>query len=98
MAVGTRLSEPELFYFGVPRRPGDVRDQPLEHAAPLREVTSVSITVPGPPTAALRATEATGVVSFPAGAEPLMALGFGAPDQEVGCVDFRPELPLVLRW
>ncbi len=98
VAVGTLLSEPELFYFGLPRGPGDAREQPTEHAAPLHEVTSLSISVAGPPTAAVRATEATGLVSFPAAAEPLMVLGFAGGEQEAGSADFRPELPLVLRW
>jgi len=61
-------------------------------------VTSLRIGVPGPPTAALKAVEDTGLVVFPAAPEPLMVLGFVGADVEVGSVDFRPELPLVLRW
>jgi Glyoxalase-like domain len=98
VAVGTLLSEPELFYFGSPRGPGELREQPVDHAVPLREVTSVRIAVQGPPTLALQAVEATGLVAFPAAAEPFMLLGFLGADAEVGSVDFRPELPLALRW
>jgi hypothetical protein len=98
VAVGTLLSEPELFYFGLPRRAGDKREEAVEQKAPWREVTSVRICVPGPPTAALQAVEAAGLVSFPTASEALMVLGFAKTAEETGSVDLRPELPLVLRW
>jgi hypothetical protein len=98
VAVGTRLSEPELFYLGLPRHPGDMGDQPVEHIAPLREITSVRISVPAPPTEALRALEATELVSFVVAPSPLLELGFGAKPGSVATADVRPELPLVLRW
>jgi hypothetical protein len=75
VAVGTRLSEPELFYLGLPRRAGDMRDQPVKHTAPLREITSVRISIPAPPTEALRALAATGLVSFVSAPKPLLAPG-----------------------
>jgi len=97
VALGTRLSEPELFYLPLPRRPGGF-EEPNEHAAPLHEVTSVRIAVPGPPTAALRAVEALGLVSFVSAAEPVVELGFGPAAGSVGSADLRSGLPFVLRW
>jgi hypothetical protein len=99
VALGTHLSEPELFYFGVPRRQEDMQEQPRGHRAPLDdEVTSASISIPSPPTAALRAVEAAGLVCFPPAAEPLLTLRFGTSTSESGSLDMRPGLPLLLRW
>lgn len=98
VAVGTRLSEPELFYLGLPRRRADAPEQPTEHPAPMREMTSVRISIPGPPTESLRVIEATGLVSFVRSSEPLLEVGFGPAPGNMGEADVRPELPLMLRW
>lgn len=98
VAVGTRLSEPGFFYLGLPRRRADSPEQPIEHSAPLRELTSVRISIPGSPTESLRAVAAAGLVSFVVCPGPLLEVGFGPKPGSTGAADVRPELPLVLRW
>jgi len=99
VAVGTPLTEPELFYWRLPRRPDALRDEPIEHSPPLRELTGLSIGSPGggPRTPALRAAEATGLLSLQPSAEHVMHLEF---DEGVhrSLADLRPDLSLVLRW
>jgi Glyoxalase-like domain len=98
VALGTLLSEPELFYFRWPRGPVDHAGEPTAHNATVREVVAVTVGGPGPEprTAALRAVEAAGLVSFKAASEHVLHVDFGAP--RPNCADFRPELPLVLRF
>jgi hypothetical protein len=98
VAHGTRLSEPELFYLGVPRRPVDMPLQPLQDSGGLASVTSVAVTIPGPATPALRAVEALGLVSFVHAPLPLLTLDFQAEPKQRGSQDVRPALPLFLRW
>jgi Glyoxalase-like domain len=98
VAKGTRLSEPELFYFPVSRRPRDMAPQPREHALGLGELTAASLTLPGALSRALKAVEALGLLSFPKGEGPLLTLGFGSRPGAAGAKDLRPSLPLVLRW
>jgi Glyoxalase-like domain len=98
VATGTRLWEPGLFYFGLPRRPSDLSPQPLAHAGGLGEVTRVRMSVPKAPTRPLRRVEALGLLSFPRGESPFLALDFGGAPGEGGSTDFRPTLPLGLRW
>lgn len=99
VAVGTSLAEPELFYFRLPRRAADLASEPREHAAPLGEVTAMAIGIPGegPRTAALRAADATGLVSFPAASEHVLHVDFG-PGPRHDLADLRPDLPIVLRF
>jgi hypothetical protein len=97
VAVGTLLSEPALFYFGAPRRPEVLANEPTAHDLPLGAVASISIGGPGPWSAALREVEAAGLLSFPATEQHVLQVdfGFGGRDRTV---DLRPELPLVLRF
>ncbi|HEY6551798.1 MAG TPA: hypothetical protein VI669_00500 [Vicinamibacteria bacterium] len=99
MAVGTLLSEPGLFYFRPPRRIGDLADEPTKHQAPVEDVSTIAIDIPGsaPRTEALRETEKAGLVSFPAAPDHVLHLDFGRA-QAGQSVDFRPELPLVFRY
>jgi hypothetical protein len=99
VAVGTPLSEPALFYFRPPRRPGGLAGEPTAHAKALHEVAAVAIGIPdaGPRTQALRAVEAAGLVSFPVAAEHVLQVDFG-PGPRRDLVDLRPDLPLVLHF
>ncbi len=99
VAIGTLLTEPEMFYWGHPRRPEDMRGEPMDHAIPLRDMTRVSVGHPGatPPSAAARAAAATGLIAFPSATEHVMVLEFDGP-AERNTADLRPELPLVIKW
>jgi Glyoxalase-like domain len=99
VAVGTLLSEPELFYFRPPRRPEDRASQPTAHAGPLDEVAAITIGVPGPSprTPALRAVQQLGLASFPEAEDHGLILDFGLGPREK-TTDLRPRLPLVLRF
>jgi Glyoxalase-like domain len=99
VAEGTLLSEPGLFYFRPPRRLGNLASEPTVHATPLGEIATVSISGPGPSprTAALRAVETMGLVSFPTGPEHVLHVDFGLGPRGSN-VDLRPELPVVLRF
>jgi Glyoxalase-like domain len=99
VAEGTRLAEPELFYFRLPGLAGDLEGQPREHAVPLGEVMAVAVGIPGEAarTGALRAVEAAGLVSFPATSEPVLQIDFG-PGPRPDVADLRPGLPIVLRF
>jgi hypothetical protein len=99
VAEETPLSEPAFFYIRFARPPEQLQAAPPSHRLPLERLTGVSIGLPGPGprSAAARAVEAEGLVSFPAASEYMMTLVFddaGAGDE----ADLRPELPLVLRW
>jgi hypothetical protein len=101
--AATSLVTREPLIFVVPgRRPAAAlrsTGQPLAHAAGLCDVSAVRIGVAGAEshTATLRGVEATGVATFPRGAEPRLELGFDG-EQRGGMADFRPHLPLVFRW
>ncbi len=99
VAVGTRLCEPELFYFRQPRRPEDLAHEPRTPTQARLEVAAVTIGIPepGPWTEGLRAVEAAGFVSFEAAAEHLLEIDFG-PEPRRNSADLRPNLPLVLRY
>jgi Glyoxalase-like domain len=97
VAMGTLLSEAELFYFRRPRGPVDYVGEPTAHDAPVREVVAVTVGGPGPRTAALRAVEAAGLASFPISSEHVLHVDFGEAPRR-NCVDFRPDLSLVLRF
>jgi hypothetical protein len=99
VAAGTLLSEPELFYFRWPRRSSDLAGEAIVHDPPFGEIAAVGITGPelSPRSASLRAVEAAGLVSFPTGAKHVLHVDFGRGPRERS-VDFRPELPVVLRF
>jgi hypothetical protein len=99
VAEGTLLSEPELFYFRSPRRLGVLASEPTTHGVPLDGVAAVTIGIPGqePRTSALRAVEAAGLLSFPISPDHVLYVDFGqGPRRHVS--DFRPGLPVVLRF
>ena len=77
------------------------RHRPLEHAAGVRAVTRLRITVPNldPTIAAEWSTvnQRCPAVEVIEGGEHLMEIGFDG-EQHVQSHDCRPELPLVLRW
>jgi hypothetical protein len=94
------VTEPLLFYIASNRRPDTkplAERQPLDHAAGLREITRVTLVLPGVdrPSPELRAVLDTGIVELRAGAAPLMELGFDGEAREQA-LDLRPGLPLVL--
>ncbi len=99
---GTPLSEPMWFYLSFATRPDNApsaRRQPLTHPIGFFELTSVRITRPsteqksGP---AMCAIETTRIELFD-GNEHLLELGFDG--ETLGNThDFRPGLPLILRW
>jgi hypothetical protein len=96
-------AEPLLFYLAFARRPDPAdpaRRQPREHPAGLRAVTRLQIAVaPGGALSPelLSASASCDGLSFVAGDEDRMEVGF---DGEKGgrSADFRPALPLILRW
>ena len=99
VAAGTPLDEPEIFYIPFARRPDAIGQQPISHAIPLAEITAVGIGVPGlgARSAAARAVEEAGVVSFASADDHLMTLTFDLAARGAAA-DLRPHLPLVLRW
>jgi hypothetical protein len=104
MAISSEAAAlPLLFYLPFGRRPdpNDVsRRQPRDHAVAMRDVTRLRI---GIATASIispelqAAREHCNSLEFAAAPTNLMEVGF---DGETAgrSVDFRPELPLVLRW
>lgn len=98
-AVGTPLSDPELFYLRFARGPEFARREPTNHALPLGQITEVMLGTPaaGPRSGPARSVEATGVVSFHSADDYVMTLVFDE-HKRGSVVDLRPELPLVLQW
>jgi hypothetical protein len=104
MANNSEVSaEPLLFYLGFGRRadPADpTRRQPRDHAAGFRAVTRLRVSGPwrGTTSPELRAAEeCCPGLSFAAGSEDLMEVGFDGETQGRSA-DLRPALPLILRW
>ncbi len=100
-ASSENAAGPLLFYLAFGRRPDPddpARRQPRDHAAGLRTVTRLRVTLPRVLAPELRAAEvACPTLSFAAGSEDLMEAGFDGEVQGRSA-DFRPQLPLVLRW
>lgn len=96
------LTEPMLFYISFAQRqdtyPAD-KSQPLKHAAGLYEVTRVELVSPyaNSPSPQLQAMVNANLIGLHLGSEYLVKLGFDSEAQGRQ-VDFRPELPLILRW
>jgi hypothetical protein len=102
VAATSLITREPLIFVAPARRPDAARRVPgqaLVHAAGLREVSAVRIGVPEsePPTATLRAVEATGVATFDRESEQRLELCFDG-ERQGGAADFRPHLPLVFRW
>jgi hypothetical protein len=98
----TALSEPMLFYLAFARRQREdsaVESEPLEHAAGMREVTRVEMTLPhaGEVSSEFKVITDAGLVRSRAGNEYLMEIGFDGELQKRKH-DFRPDLPLVFSW
>jgi hypothetical protein len=95
-------AEPMLFVNPFGRRPDaspSDAGQSLEHPIGFGEVTGVSIQLPAAdaPSPAWREVERLGFASLVTGADHLLELTFDGA-QRGGSADFRPELPLRLRW
>ncbi|MDC8760520.1 VOC family protein [Janthinobacterium fluminis] len=92
------LSEPMWFFLSFGARPdaaAPTRRQPLLHRAGLREITSLRLTAPaaGAPSAAAVAAG----IETREGAAHLLEIGFDG-EGAGRAHDFRPALPLLLRW
>jgi hypothetical protein len=101
IAEGTGIEEPMWCYIETGRIPAEVpvdRREPLEHPSGLRDITGVRVVCPsieeGSVTAAM--TRA-GVISSERGPEHLLELVFDG-GHETRRMDFRPGLPLFVRW
>jgi hypothetical protein len=101
IAAGTALQEPMWCYMESGRKPVDAppeRRQPLEHETGFREVTGVRLVCPELPDDSVTAAIArSGVIGLGTAVDYLLEVHFdglrrGARE------DFRPDLPLVLRW
>jgi hypothetical protein len=93
------LTEPILFYLSFAQRPDRYpsnQQQPIKHAAGLREVTRVKLVTPHAESASdeLKAMINASAIELHLGEEYLLELGF---DRELQGKqqDFRPELPLI---
>ena len=101
IAAGTALEEPMWCYMESGRKPADAspeRRQPLEHEAGFREVTGVGLACPALPDDSVTAAMARGgVIGLSTAAGHLLEMHF---DRALTgkLEDFRPDLPLVLRW
>jgi hypothetical protein len=104
MADSSEVStEPLLFFLPFGRRPDSAdlaRCQPRDHPAGVRIVTRLVLVGKQnqPKSAALRATEgACEGLRFVSGSEYRLEVGFDE-EKHARSVDFRPTLPLILRW
>jgi glyoxalase-like protein len=98
IASGTSLEEPMWCYLEGGRPPAEARPdrrQPLEHPASVREMTGVRLLCPplleGSVTRAMADAK---IIAVGTGAEHLLELEF---DGGQAAMDFRPDLPLILR-
>jgi len=95
--------EPLLFYIAFGRRADSYepsRRQPLAHAAGLRAITRLRVSMqstPSVPAELVAVEQQCRCLSFASADEDLMEVGFD--DETAGrSHDFRPSLPLILRW
>jgi hypothetical protein len=96
------LTEPMLFYLPFSRRPDSYsppRNQVLEHAAGLCDITRIELVSPHADSVspAFEAVLRTGVVRRRTGVGHLIELGFDG-ELKGQVADFRPSLPIVFRW
>jgi hypothetical protein len=101
IADGVGLEEPMWCFINARRTPAGAppkRGQPLDHPAGFHELTHVRINCPALPAACLTEELAnSGVIELKTGAPHLLELHFDGGGQRKR-IDFRPELPLCLRW
>lgn len=102
VAENTPMSEPMYFYLSFARRQDKVpkeRREPMEHKVPLREVTSVKIHVKQDNALSKAALALNQVqnLSIENNKDHLLELEFdnGTFNQ---ARDFRPEIPLLIKW
>jgi hypothetical protein len=95
-------AEPMIFAIPFGGRPDSYpseKQQPLNHPIGFKEITGLTITLapPASTSAAVKAIETAGPISFVNGPAPLAELFFD--DARTGhTADFRPLLPLVFHW
>lgn len=102
IAAGVLPEEPLLFATPFGRRPVDAvasRREPLHHAAGMRELTAIRLTLAAstPVSAALQALAESGIVSVSHGAAPLLELRFDGGNRGRQA-DLRESLPLIVHW
>jgi hypothetical protein len=102
MGEDVPLSEPTWFFIAQATAPDAYpieRQQPLNHAAGLNNISSATLTMPGAEHLSAPATAArdTGQVRFKVGNEHLMEIVFDENSQGK-TQDLRPHLPLILRY
>jgi Glyoxalase-like domain len=95
-------AEPLLFYMSFGSRSDRYppqRRQPLDHPAGFKEITGIRLTLPGALSlsTALQATAHAGLARFIAGPSHLAEVIFDH-EEHGKFEDFRPALPLLLRW
>jgi len=99
VAEATPLSEPAFFYVRFARPPGPLHTQPRAYDLAVGRITAVEVGMPGgsAPSAAARAIQDAGLVTFVDAAHHVMTVTFD--EARAGeSADLRPELPLVLHW
>lgn len=100
VADGSPPSEPLWFFIGFSSRPDTAgRREPLDHGVGFREITAVRVTCigGGELSESARRIGEEGCVAVAAGEAHLMELCFDG-EHSGRRRDFRPDLPLVLRW
>ncbi|HLJ49579.1 MAG TPA: VOC family protein [Bryobacteraceae bacterium] len=96
VASETALSEPMWCLFD--DVPTGRRRQPLGHAAGMRSITRVGLVCPGLGESSVTASiAARNIITLQPGDEHLLDVEFDA-GKSGNRKDFRPDLPLVLRW
>ncbi|NEO25441.1 MAG: VOC family protein [Kamptonema sp. SIO4C4] len=102
IAVATNshwLTEPLLFQIPFGQRPDAEPTQPLHHRLGLREITRVTLVSPTthPPSSEFQTLIESQTVILRRGRDYCLELGFDQ-EQQGQQADFRPDLPLLLRW
>jgi hypothetical protein len=96
------ISEPFLFFLPFARHPSNYppeRRPRFDHAVGLREISRVELILPRAPERSpeLQSIARSGVLQLREGSEYLLELGFDGEAQRKQ-KDFRPALPLLVRW
>jgi hypothetical protein len=96
-AQGMPIDEPEIAYLPFALRTGARASEPTAHDVEIHDINAVVIGIPGAATlsAAARAAQAEGLVTFRASAEHVVELQFFTEHET--SFDLRPTLPLIFR-